>query len=62
MTCRNCKHGFCWVCGRKWFIGEGGHDDYYNCKFKKEVEEKSVLANDDSQGKYLLKWHCNSLK
>jgi ariadne-1 len=32
MTCRQCKHEWCWVCIRPW----KGHNDYYNCnKFMK---------------------------
>lgn len=27
MTCRNCKHEFCWVCLEKW----GGKCSFYNC-------------------------------
>jgi hypothetical protein len=38
MTCRQCKHEWCWVCLRPW----KGHNDYYNCnKFLKAEKKKN---------------------
>jgi len=38
MTCRQCKHEWCWVCIRPW----KGHNDYYNCnKFLKQEKKKT---------------------
>src|SRR5688572_17755528 len=40
MTCRQCKHEWCWVCIRPW----KGHNDYYNCnKFLTPEKKKSPL-------------------
>jgi len=40
MTCRQCKHEWCWVCIRPW----KGHNDYYNCnKFLKP--EKNTVSS-----------------
>lgn len=37
MTCRQCKHEWCWVCTRPW----RGHNDYYNCnKFLVDLEKE----------------------
>lgn len=47
MTCRQCKHEWCWVCTRPW----KGHNDFYNCnKFLKSDKRKSILF-----GKYSKK-------
>jgi len=37
MTCRQCKHEWCWVCMRPW----KGHNDYYNCNKFLTPEKKS---------------------
>eukprot|EP01119_Soliformovum_irregulare_P017106 TRINITY_DN5031_c0_g2_i1.p1 TRINITY_DN5031_c0_g2~~TRINITY_DN5031_c0_g2_i1.p1 ORF type:complete len:607 (-),score=164.31 TRINITY_DN5031_c0_g2_i1:116-1936(-) len=38
MTCRQCKHEWCWVCVRPW----KGHNDFYNCnKFMKTEKKRS---------------------
>jgi len=36
MTCRQCKHEWCWVCIRPW----KGHNDYYNCNKFLQPEKK----------------------
>ena len=37
MTCRQCKHEYCWMCYKDW----KGHNDYYNCnRYNKSKEEK----------------------
>merc|ERR1712137_271873 len=37
MTCRQCKHEYCWVCSKDW----KGHNDFYSCnRFSKTKEEK----------------------
>jgi ariadne-1 len=38
MTCRQCKHEWCWVCLRTW----KGHNDYYTCnRFEKQKKASS---------------------
>eukprot|EP00898_Chlorokybus_atmophyticus_P002061 jgi/Chlat1/2856/Chrsp194S03011 len=56
MTCRKCKHEFCWVCLETW----QSHTDYYSCNrydpdknVSKEKKEKSRAALD----RYLFYYH-----
>jgi ariadne-1 len=44
MTCRQCKHEWCWVCLANW----KGHSDYYNCtkiekRLRKEAKKSASL-------------------
>ncbi|PRP85297.1 hypothetical protein PROFUN_06899 [Planoprotostelium fungivorum] len=38
MTCRQCKHEWCWVCVRPW----KGHNDYYNCNKSLKTEKRKT--------------------
>merc|ERR1712137_1021553 len=37
MTCRQCKHEYCWVCSKDW----KGHNDFYSCnRYQKSKDDK----------------------
>eukprot|EP00012_Vannella_robusta_P013980 CAMPEP_0206210078 /NCGR_PEP_ID=MMETSP0166-20121206/17308_1 /ASSEMBLY_ACC=CAM_ASM_000260 /TAXON_ID=95228 /ORGANISM="Vannella robusta, Strain DIVA3 518/3/11/1/6" /LENGTH=660 /DNA_ID=CAMNT_0053631633 /DNA_START=718 /DNA_END=2697 /DNA_ORIENTATION=+ len=42
MTCRQCKHEYCWVCNKDW----KGHNDFYSCnRYKSKDDKKSSKKN-----------------
>jgi hypothetical protein len=50
MTCRKCKHDFCWVCLDPWNIHSSATGGYFECRREKEIdkvkkEKDEVLKN-----------------
>jgi len=42
MTCRQCKHEYCWVCSKDW----KGHNDFYSCnRYQKSKDDKKGKKN-----------------
>ena len=45
MTCRNCKHEFCWLCTGDWKAHGSATGGFYECnKFKKQDVSRSIVG------------------
>jgi len=51
MTCRNCKHEFCWLCTEDWKQHGSKTGGYYDCN-KYKASEKSMDADEREYEKF----------
>lgn len=50
MSCRECNHGFCWVCLGDWKDHGSGTGGYYKCnKYQEEVKKNTSLQKAEQE-------------